>query len=63
MMTHIKHVELESVRMTAGSWSDFIASFRHIQNGFDIELWYTNIDNESVSTVHTSPHFKVTQNV
>ena len=62
LMTHIKDVDLVRVHMTASSWGQFMASLLTIQHGLKLGLFYTNIDNDSVSTVHTSPHFKVTQN-
>ena len=60
LMTHIKRVWLWRLHMTAISWGEFIASLLTIQHGFDIVLDGTNIDNESVSTVHSSPRFEVT---
>ena len=60
LMTHIKLARFPLVEMTASNWGKFIASLREIQHEFDIELEDTNIDDKSASTVHTSPHFKVT---
>ena len=60
-MTHIKYVWLWHVQMTANSWAEFIASLLTMQHEFDIRLWGTNIDHESVSVVQSSPHFKVTR--
>ena len=59
LMTNIKRVELWDVKMTARSWGVFIASLLTIQHGFDILLLSTNIDDESVSIVRSSPHLKV----
>ena len=61
MMTHIKYVWLWYVHMTANSWDEFIASLLTIQHGFDISLTCTNIHDDSVSAVQSSPHFKVTK--
>ena len=61
MMVHIKFVNLLKVQMTASSWEGFIASLLAIQHGFDIYLLWTNIHGKSVSTVRSSPRFKVTQ--
>ena len=61
LMTRIKEVKLWEVQMTASSWVEFIASVLTIQHGFDIVLLGTNIDDQSVSAVHSSPHFKVTK--
>ena len=59
LITHIKRVVLRGVRMTASSWGEFIASLLTIQYGFGVGLEDINIDDESVSTVHTSPHVNV----
>ena len=62
LMTHIKDAMLWKVRMTASSWGEFIASLLTIQHGFCIQLWGTNIDDESVSAVQSSHSFNVTKN-
>ena len=59
LMTDIKCVTLALVEMTASSWGEFIASLLTIQHQFEIDLYFTNIDDESVSTVHSSPLFNV----
>ena len=59
LMTHIKEVCLWTVQMTANSWGEFIASLLTIQHGFNIQLTHTNIDDESVSAVRSSPYFEV----
>ena len=60
LMTRIKCVSLQVIQMTPSCWGKFIASLLTIQHGFRIQLDDANIDDESVSTVQSSPHFKVT---
>ena len=59
-MTRIKNVKLEEVQMKASSWFVFITSLLNIQQGFDVNLSRTNIDDDSVSFLHSSPDFNVT---
>ena len=59
LMRNIKRMGFSQIQMTANSWAEFIASLLTIQHGFDIDLWNTNIEDKSVSTLHSSPHFNV----
>ena len=61
LMRHIKHLELDSIKMPASGWREFITSLIRIQHGFDILLENTNIDDESVSVIHSCSTFKMTE--
>ena len=59
LMAQIEDVQFEKVDMTVNSWNKFLASLREIQHVFDIQLLDTNIDDEFVSALSTSPDFQV----
>ena len=47
------------VIMSAEGWNKFITSVLNVRHAFEIELSGTNIDDDSVSFVQSSPQFKV----
>ena len=57
--TRLKKLGVVESNMTAASWREFIASLSSLQHGFMVDLFKTNIDNESVSVIRCSPHFNV----
>ena len=59
-MAMINFVSLFRVYMTAKNWCKFIYSVKDIQHTIKIRMDRTNIDDESLLTVHSIPHFKVT---
>ena len=61
LMKHMKYLELDSIKMPTSGWLEFITSLIRIQHGFDILLEHTNIDDESVSVIHSCSTFKVTE--
>ncbi|KAK3100270.1 hypothetical protein FSP39_017236 [Pinctada imbricata] len=60
-MVHIEKVRLYHVNMSSSQWQQFILSVLNIQNRFNVELWNTNIDDESMTKIRSSPDFNVTQ--
>ncbi|KAK3100702.1 hypothetical protein FSP39_023975 [Pinctada imbricata] len=60
-MVHIEKVRLWSVNMSSLQWQQFILSVLNIQHRFNVELRYTNIDDESMTKIRSSPDFNVTR--
>ena len=61
LMSEISIVNLNGVNMTSCNWDGFIKSLLDKKHGFDIQLFSTNIDDKSLSTVHSCPHFKMAE--
>ncbi|KAK3100390.1 hypothetical protein FSP39_019208 [Pinctada imbricata] len=60
-MVHIEKVMLYHVNMSSSQWQQFILSVLNIQHRFNVELWNTNIDDESMTKIRSSPDFNVTR--
>ncbi|KAK3100194.1 hypothetical protein FSP39_015999 [Pinctada imbricata] len=62
-MVHIEKVRLEIVNMSSSQWQQFILSVLNIQHRFNVVLYGTNIDDESMTKIRSSPDLNVTQDV
>ena len=60
-MDRLERVRVLIVIMSADSWNKFITSLLSVPHEFEIDLVSTNIDDDSVSIVQSSPEFKVTE--
>ncbi|KAK3099656.1 hypothetical protein FSP39_007574 [Pinctada imbricata] len=60
-MVHIEEVTLRDVNMSSSQWQQFILSVLNIQHRFYVELWKTNIDDESMTKIRSSPDFNVSR--
>ncbi|KAK3100730.1 hypothetical protein FSP39_024358 [Pinctada imbricata] len=60
-MVHIEKVRLWFVDMSSSQWQQFILSVLNIQHRFNVELCNTNIDDESMTKIRSSPDFNVTR--
>ncbi|KAK3099929.1 hypothetical protein FSP39_011933 [Pinctada imbricata] len=60
-MVHIEKVRLWDVNMSSSQWQQFILSVLNIQHRFNVELDDTNIDDESMTKIRSSPDFNVTR--
>ena len=60
-MTQLQKVELREVKMSARRWTVFVSSLLSVQHTFHVTLEETNIDDDTMKTIHTSQHFTVTE--
>ena len=60
-MTQLQKVELESVKMSARRWTEFVSSLLSVQHTVHVTLEKTTIDDNTVKTIHSSKHFTVTE--
>ena len=60
-MTQLQKVELESVKMSARRWTEFVSSLLSVQHTVHVTLDNTNIGDDTMKTIHTSKHFTVTE--
>ena len=60
-MTRLRTVELHHVYMTAGAWDRFVSSLLTLPQSVYVELWKTDIDEETVRRIQTSPRLTVTR--
>ena len=60
-MSHLAEVRLVDVHMSACAWKVFVSSFLSANHTVCVKLENTNIDIDSVNTVHNNPRFTVLQ--
>ena len=60
-MTQLQKVELRKVKMSARRWTEFVSSLLCVQHTIHVSLAGTDIDGDTVKTIHTSQHFTVTE--
>ena len=60
-MTQLQKVELEMLKMSARSWREFLSSLLSVQNTIHVTLKRTNIDDDTMKTLHSSKHLTVTE--
>ena len=60
-MTQLQKLELKCVKMSARRWTEFVSSLLSVQHTVHVTLKDTNIDDDTVKTIHTSRHFTVTE--
>ena len=60
-MTQLQEVKLTHVDMSARRWTEFVSSLLRVQHKVTVSLIWTNIDGDTVKTIHSSPHFTVTE--
>ena len=60
-MRQLQKVRLYDVRMSARRWTEFVESFLTVQHTVYVTLKKTNIDDDTVKTIHSSQHFAVTK--
>ena len=59
-MTQLQKVELRDVKMSARRWTEFVSSLLSVQHTVHVTLWESNIDDDTLRTIHSSQHFTVT---
>ena len=60
-MTQLQKVSLNYVTMSARKFADFVSSLLSVQHTVHVTLYDTAIDGDTLTTIHTSPHFTVTE--
>ena len=59
LMTQLEKIALMAVRMEAMEWEEFVSSLLNVQQTVQVSLTETSIDTDTVTTIKTSPLFKV----
>ena len=57
----LQAMELDKVQMSPRMWAEFVNSLLNERHTVHVELKRTNIDDETLFTIHNSPHFIVTE--
>ena len=60
-MARLHKVELRGVKMSPRRWAEFLSSLLTVHHTVHFTLEDTNIDGTTVKTIHSSPHFSVTE--
>ena len=60
-MTQLQKVKLWLVQMTARRWTEFLSSLHNVHHTVHVTLVNTNIDRDTVNTIHNSPNLTVTK--
>ena len=60
-MAQLKKMDIRTIKMSARGWMEFVSSLHSVQHAICVLLVRTNIDNETVDTIHNSPKYFVTK--
>ena len=60
-MTQLQRVKLDGVEMSVRRWTEFVSSLLTVQHAFNVILEDSDIDDDTLDSIHRSPHFAVTK--
>ena len=60
-MRRLKKLELRSVKMSAISWERCVSGLLSIRHSVDVELWHTNVDDDTVHMIQSLLDYTVTR--